>query len=445
MVYGQFGPSDSADGPLGMARAQNGGTRTSTVHTAGTLIEGVWYARDAIPAVVRGQNGVRNIAGRPGDFDNGTGRIEDGPYINKADENTVSTNRQTDDGSLGYFHRHAFNNEDGASFSPNRQVASAVVFGSLPSGIYGSQAAGPHQPWQTLLFSPNPAARVTPADEEPDEDDHEGFKGPRDHLWLDLFWMPVVEPYAISESFATGGKINMNYEIQPFRHILRSTGLHAVLKPTVLSAISPLSVGGKTTAGYDNVGGKNYKEGAIHQYELHYQVNRTETIKGIARRFSTGDVYRSASEICEIYLVPQRLPGATYNTDAAAPPVAGYSGMTAWWNGEANAVDAFEPTGDNSREAPYNQLYPRLTTKSNTFTVHYRAQTLKKARSTNPDRWQEDKDAVLAEARGSATLERYLDPHDEELAVLARNPAGATQSWDQYYRFRIINRRTFSP
>ncbi|TLD72641.1 Verru_Chthon cassette protein A [Phragmitibacter flavus] len=440
MVNGQFGPSDSATGPLGVDR----GGRVSTVNTAGTLVNGIWYARDSIPAVVRGQNGALNRNNRPGDFDNGIGRMADGPYINKADENNINSNTSAVDGDLGYFSRHSFGTENGISFSPNRQIASAVAFGSLPSGIFGSQAANAHQPWQTLLFSPIPAARSTPADQEPDENDHEGFKGPRDHLWLDLFWMPVVEPYAISESFATGGKINMNYQLMPFRHIERSTGLHAVLKPTLLSAISPNSVGGTTPAGHTNVGGKNYKEGTSHQYELHYQVNRSETLKAFSRRFNSGDVFRSASEICEIFLVPQRIAGATYNTDASAPPTS-YDDMVTWWNGSLNNVDAFEPTGDNSREAPYNQLYPRLTTKSNTFTVHFRVQTLKKARSTPQDRWLEDEDMVRSEHRGSATLERYLDPNDPELTVLASNPPDPTQSWDQYYRFRIINRKTFSP
>jgi uncharacterized protein (TIGR02600 family) len=441
MVAGQFGPADGAAGPLGVSHSQN---RAATVNTAGTLIKGIWYARDSIPAVGRGQDGTINSYNRPGDFDNGTGRIEDGPYINKADENNISTNNQADDGDLGYFNRHAFSVENGLTFSPNRQIASAVAFGSLPSGIFGNQPTATLKPWQTLLFSPNPPSRTTPANAQPDENDHEGFKGPRDHLWLDLFWMPVVEPYAISESFATAGKINMNYQLVPFRHIERSTGMHAALKPVVLSAISPSSVGGTTSAGYGNVGGNNYKEGTIHKYELHYNVNRSETLKGFSGRFSTGDVFRSASEICEIFLVPQRRSGASYNSDAKAPP-ASYNDMVSWWNGSVNAVDAFEPTGDNSREAPYNQLYPRLTTKSNTYTVHFRVQTLKKARSTDSAHWFEDKDEVLSENRGSATLERYLDPQDPELTTLAGAGPSNAQSWDRYYRFRIIERKVFSP
>ncbi|WP_256199348.1 hypothetical protein [Verrucomicrobium spinosum] len=44
------------------------------------------YFRDCPPAVTRGLAGAFNADNRPGDWDNGTGRIEDGPYINKADE-----------------------------------------------------------------------------------------------------------------------------------------------------------------------------------------------------------------------------------------------------------------------------------------------------------------------------------------------------------------------
>lgn len=441
MVAGQYGPSDGTGGLLGKAHSAD---RPSTLNTAGTLVSGLHYSRDSIPAVGRGQNGALNMDGRQGDFDNGSGRIEDGPYINKADENNMASNMDVNDGRLGYFDRHGFSLDNGVSFSPNRQITSAVAFGSLPSGIFSDVPSDPHKPWQTLLFCPNPASRTTPADQEPVAMDHEGFKGPRDHLWLDLFWMPVAEPYAISESFSTAGKINMNYQMMPFSHIERSTGVHAALKSTVLSAISPNSVGGITPAGYNNVGGNNYKEGTVHNREIYYQVNRSETLKGFTRRFALGDVFRSASEICEIFLVPQRRTSANYNADAKPSPGV-YGEMVEWWNGVEGAVDAFEPTGDNSREAPYNHLYPRLTTKSNTYTVHFRVQTLKKARSSDPARWEESRDSVQSEYRGSASLERYLDPQDAELeAAVGASPTDA-QSWDRYYRFRVIERKTFAP
>ncbi len=36
---------------------------------------------------------------------------------------------------------------------------------------------------------------------------------------MDLFNMPTVEPYAISEPFSTAGKVNMNYQILPYTYI----------------------------------------------------------------------------------------------------------------------------------------------------------------------------------------------------------------------------------
>ncbi|WP_050026308.1 Verru_Chthon cassette protein A [Verrucomicrobium sp. BvORR034] len=434
----------------------NGTNRPSTQNTAGVLVKGMTYFRDCPPAVTRGLAGAFNADNRPGDWDNGTGRIEDGPYINKADEGNASTNNQANDTDLGYFSRGSFNVESGPTYSPNRQIASAVAFGSLPSGIFGSNpseliAAEAPRPWQTLLFCPNPASRSTVALNEPVAADHEGFKGPRDHLWLDLWWMPVVEPYAISEAFSTAGKINMNYEMQPFRHIRRTTGLHAALKSTVLTAITPLSAGGTTSAGLGNGSGNNYKEGTRHKYELRYAVNTDATLEGFENRFTKGDVFRSASEICEIFLVPRRFPGASYNTDAKAPPTK-YADMVEWWNGagglespSSGTPNGFELTGDNSREAPYGQLYPRLTTKSNTFTVHYRVQMLKKSRSSDPSRWVEAKDAVLSNHRGSATLERYMDPNDQELKAVMVGGSDFFRSWDQHYRFRVVERKQFAP
>ena len=83
----------------------------------------------------------------------------------------------------------------------------------------------------------------------------------------------------------------------------------------------------------------------------------------------------------------------------------------------------FTLTGDNSRERPYTVLLARLTTKSNTFQVHYRAQIIKQApvSPSDPTRrrmdqeyrtFDSDVDGVTAEYRGSTTLERYIDPNE---------------------------------
>jgi uncharacterized protein (TIGR02600 family) len=449
---GQFGPHAGALPP-----SENWGEqsqRQSAHNTAGTLVKGFIYARGCPPAVPRGLDGAfltttgNNRA--PGDWDNGVGIIADGPYIRKPDEGNASGNTSP------YMSRHHFDKETGVTFSPNRQITSAVAFGSLPTGLNQQQPASV-KPWQTLLFCPNPASRQTPAGLEPTADDHPGFGAPRDHLFLDLFWMPVTEPYAISEPLSTAGKISMNYQMAPFTHIDRSTGIRAALKSTRLTAISPSSAGGPGTnvittsasnsGPYNKGGNAIYKasgSGDTHQFELRYAVNAELTLEGFKKRFNTGDIFRSASEICEIFLVPKRLNGKNYAPDAAVPPTT-YDAMNDWWNGSPNAVDAMELTGDNSREAPYNHLYPRLTTKSNTYTVHYRVQTLRKARSTEVTEWVEDQDSVAAELRGSTILERYLDPNDSQVTN-AMIGAGSFQfSWDTFYRIRLIQKKQFVP
>src|SRR5690606_12660623 len=92
------------------------------------------------------------------------------------------------------------------------------------------------KPWTTMLFCKNPLGGSN----------HPGFgspssgppySSPPDHVFLDLFTMPIVEPFAISEPFSTAGKVNMNYQIVPFTYLTRSTGLRAVLKSTRMMAI----------------------------------------------------------------------------------------------------------------------------------------------------------------------------------------------------------------
>ena len=62
---------------------------------------------------------------------------------------------------------------------------------------------------------------------------------PPDHLIMDLFDMPVVEPYPISEPFSTAGKINLNYQIMPFgSYIRRETAMRALLRSEKLCYIA---------------------------------------------------------------------------------------------------------------------------------------------------------------------------------------------------------------
>ena len=216
--------------------------------------------------------------------------------------------------------------------------------------------------------------------------DHIGFANPPDHLFLEFFTMPVVEPYAISEPLSTAGKVNLNYQLAPFTNIERSTALRGVLKNTLMAGISgydvqapnpsqmtsdassPMYKGDAT----GNVGDQNTR----YPFEVRYDINRDATIEGIDNHFNHGNIFRYPSEICDVFLVPAPLPGASYNPKSMPPP-AKYNDMESWWAPTDKSTMCM--TGDNLREEPYDRIYPRLTTQSNTFTVHCRVQTLQEA------------------------------------------------------------------
>jgi hypothetical protein len=114
--------------------------------------------------------------------------------------------------------------------------------------------------------------------------------------------------------------------------------------------------------------------------------------------------------------------------------------MNTWWGD-------YMLTGDNLRENPYGHIYPRLTTKSNTFTVHVQTQTLKKLPGTTVDVFNEEKDQVTGEFRGSFVIERYLDPGSDSLVKANGAPGNETDpnSMVGPYKFRILNSKRFAP
>ncbi len=384
--------------------------------------------RDAHPLCARGQVAAFRIDMQPGDWDQGVGSNEDGATINKPDE-TNSSRKYKDWGPAqrgGYYQRGYFNiDPNGVNYSPNRQIASPVMFGSLSTGIKAIR------PWETLLFCPNPAGRETESGTYPNGDDHIGFSFPRDHLFLDLFWMPVTEPYAISEPFSTAGKINMNYEIMPFRYIKRRTGIRAVLDSIHILAIPEIAL-----ARHPHNCIKGGRDQAYRQSVRYGISTNTEdgTLRGFEKRFEEGDVFRSASEICDIQLVPEKFQRPQFPYPETKVK-ATYDTMTKWWR-------QFRATGDNAREAPYNHIFPRLTTQSNVFQVHYRVQLLKNPRDQAPDQWSEQLGAVLGEYRGSTLLERYIDPNDPAIPDFA---TVENETLSPHYRFRIIRKKQFSP
>ena len=378
---------------------------------------------------IQGTTGPRLFAG---DWDNGIGYWPDGPYANKSDEGDIyyipSGNNNIDQ---PYFQNGNLTMSP-LYFSPNRQIASAVMFGSLPSGALRKI------PWQSLLFHPDPTGY------------HPGLIAPQDHLLLDLFTMPVVEPYAISEPFSTAGRINMNCQIMPFgTSIVRETGLLSAFESTWIMAISGADI---TNANY-----KGVDPGMLRNYRL--PIDGAATLTEFERRFAitsgTDPNYNrnfvTPSEICDIDLYPGGLPDTNpiAGTTTLIPDAAPYTSGTA--KAQALLANFWANnflTGNNSRDVPYNHLYPLLTTKSNTFTVHMRVQTLKQIpgiRSTAAawQTWTEGTDQITGEYRGSTTIERYIDPNDSRFTSGAINPD--MQSVDPAYRFRIVGVKQFVP
>lgn len=423
------------DNPLDTPSTSTGTATIRLISTAATgssrMSRGNKY-----PAAAHGTVEARNVSGL-GDFDSGFGNTEDGAYINKIDEGNHST------GAGSYFNEGSFNVEDGTTFSPNRQISSAIVFGSLPTGVrtteWAIRSLNPlaGRPWQTLLFTPYPASR-SGAISFDQAGKHPGFgttlrsvfngfgkinnppyQYPPDHLWLDLFTMPIVEPYAISEPLSTAGKINLNYQIAPFTYIKRATGLHAVLRSTRVTGIPHVNNADKNlNQRYDinpNVGRGNDRN--------KLEPGDAGTLSFFDEKFKGGDLFRSASQICDVPLIP-KAAGVTA------------SNIGNFWNDNKR-------TGDNVREYPYGHIYPRVTTKSNTYTVHMRVQALRKGARSAPDEWDEARDRVVGEYRGSSTIERYVDAADKRIPDFALRTT--TGTLDPFYRYRILTNRSFSP
>jgi len=332
-----------------------------------------------------------------GDWDAGPGFSPDGAMANLPDAGTtfdpVKAYQSLTGGEFG----------DATRRSPNALVPSPVVFGSLPAGVNPAQPAQ-SQAWRTLLFCPYPAC----------DQAHPGLATPPDYLILDRFWMPVVEPYGISTLFETAGKINLNDQIAPFTYLHRNTALHALLHNLRLPALSKIY----TTT---------YKSATATPIPTIWKpVDENATITQIENRFAKGDAYLTEGEICSVPLVPQNLGAATPES---------------YWTSTSGGGFL---TGDNLRELPYAEIYSRLTTRSNSYTIHIRAQVLQKLNDhSNPAVWREGVDRVLGDWRGSYEIERYLDPAATAPAPV--KPDGTPGQPLGPYKIRIVSARRFTP
>ncbi len=392
---------------------------------------GGWHGEKP-PILPRGiTSGVRRLDNGPGDWDRGVSKHMDGAMSNKVDEGNIQFDYSQ--GNLAYrvpyFRGRNIEDTGQSFFTPNRQLPSVAMIGSLPTGVKRKQ------PWQTLLLRPDPETSTT----------HPGAIIPPDHLMLDLFHMPIVEPYAISEPFSTAGKVNMNYVIAPFgyapgdpgnlpntdrprSYLRRDSAVRGVLKSTFIMAVDSNAVKGGHLEDMNELNNQFYRfpidlDRTIEQFEARFNDQQ----QGLSSRDMT--LFRSASEICEVNLFPRNVTGTATGTSA---------GTVKDWNAFWNARGM---TGDNMRERPYVHIYPRLTTKSNVYTIHMRCQAISKAAASKPNEFDPKRDKVLGEYRGSALVERFIDPNDE---TLSRYDA-SRETIDGYYRYRIISTKQFAP
>ncbi len=401
------------------------------------------------PYFARADGYESSVVQKYGDFDNAWGNLPSGPFINKPDEgNTHALLHSTDPnsgwqflrdyGDFPYFVRDWVHEPQGPSyFSPNRILRSPAQFGSLPSGMAS------FKPFQTLLFRPNVEGGIYTT--------HPGAESPPDHLLMDFFWMPVVEPFAISEPFSTAGKVNLNYQILPFTHITRNTALRGVFRSEYMLCVpnrwsNSFKVGVGRGRGYHWL--NNPFGGDLQQKSLRAVIEPVETLSQFEKKFDNDEIFRSASEICEVHLIPQDVGEAQGFPNATGTYTPSVSDMATgkYWSDHALV-------GDNSRENPYADIYPRVTTKSNTFNVFYRAQVIQKAKGTKPDEWDVNYDQVVAEYRGSTLVERYIEP--EGLLDDANDPDYGTEfnkyenhdipGLDELYKFRVVSTRRFAP
>lgn len=447
--------SDAEPGfDAGLVKVANGAT-TTQIDPELRLVRGAWYPTSKVPDTPLTTTAATASTLRR-DFDNAPGNFRDGAYINKADDGNLSV-AQFWYGKAQKFYqtRNAYFLDSflqmpskNAFFTPNRMMVGPGMFGSLPTAVFGGNnptAQTDGVPWQTLLF-------------RPDVNGHAGALPPADHNILDLFWMPVVEPYAISDSFSTAGKININFQMVPFTHITRATAMHAALKGELVTALSVNDgTQGKRTSQGNTLAYKSFKDASTSPQTFwsetdtmnwHRQIQINETIRHMQERLNAAatvapakqGLFRTASQICEVHLIPQ--------TFGSEQPLTGLnysnlqSTMNSFWT--ANGV-----TGDNTRERPYANLYQKVTTRSNTFRVHFVAQTIRKARSVAADQIDESKDNVTAEYRGSALLERFLDftnKRSTDYTDYAALPSPfSAPSLESEYRYRVLEMKQFLP
>ncbi len=167
---------------------------------------------------------------------------------------------------------------------------------------------------------------------------------------------------------------------------------------------------------------------------VRYPVNAEETLKGFTERFARKDIFRSAAEICGISFVPND-PNDANATYTACLRIGSPTAQPATTVGSV----------------PMQRSIPASRRSPNTYTVHFRVQSLKKSNRTDAGTWVEGKDVVTSEYRGSQVVERYIDPADTRIpdyasaSVYSSNSSATDPTLDSFYRFRVLSAKRFSP
>jgi uncharacterized protein (TIGR02600 family) len=335
------------------------------------------------------------------------------------------------------------------------------VYGSKPGqepngGKYGV-------PWRTLLF------RASLNEGHVGAPSYAGGSAPADHYFMDLYWMPVVEPYPMSVNYSTAGKINLNWQLLPFSHIRRETALRAAIKGETVATISQSNVANSNKQTSKNPSATyrvQYKQlkSPGGKFPLVYwsesdgfywnrTINVPETLRQLEERFTMNPgvptnargLMRTASQLCELHLIPE----SSGTSDGLNPKGVAYkptnrtSVMNTFWGNN-------KLTGDNSRERAYTNIYQKVSTKSNTYRVHFIAQSILKAISIAPSTVDTGVDTVTSTYRGSALIERYLPTTISGAPIIdgvskGVAPSNAGTSLEKYHRYKILEMKQFIP
>jgi hypothetical protein len=232
--------------------------------------------------------------------------------------------------------------------------------------------------------------------------------------------------------------------------------MRAILKAVMLTTLNPDDDGGSGWFGFSLPYklSQGYKQTAVTSpTATRRAIDASLTLQQFDERFSRAsftstspNFFVSASEICDVPLVPVDSTDGNKNA-VNAGVVQGdtvaqiATKMNAFWT--SNKL-----TGDNGLERPYSYIYPRITTKSNTYTVHVKVQSLKKI-ATDKDQniWKEGRDQVLGEYRGSYEIERYLDPDTAAFYKHGDIKQPSTETDPEAilapYRYRVISSKQF--